>query len=251
MAMKRSNLRQRLQAATAAAAALAVIAVPFGQASAADDEESPFGDAVKVADASLDTMRGGFDGADGNLLRFAVNVQTAVNGTPIASLSVDNLKGRVEASAVNLGRTVTVNGDGNVQIQSTAFSLPSVPTPTLTNQASVRLGGAAQAGGPVIITTTLMPTVSAGGTGTGVASGRISPSAASNLAGSSGTLLATTTLLPDNHGLLTLVQNVNSNVAVHMVTTLNIQLSGLSSALIHNAAATRAFASSMSMSVRH
>jgi hypothetical protein len=231
MAMKRSNFWKRLQAATAAAAALAVIAVPFGQASAADDEESPFGDAVKVADASLDTMRGGFDTAGGNLLRFAVNVQTAVNGTPIASLSVDNLKGQVEAAAVNLGRTVTINGNGNVQIQSAAF------------------GGAAQAGGPVTITTTLMPTVSAAGTS--IASGRTLPTALSNVVSGSGTLLATTTLLPDSRGLLTLVQNVNSNVAVHMVTTLNVQLSGLSGALIHNAAATRAFASSMSMSVRH
>jgi hypothetical protein len=263
--MKRSSFRQRLQAATAAIAAISVMALPFGQASAADDEESPFGDAVRMADASLDKMRGGFDPGGGGLLRFAVNVTTAVNGTPIASLSIDNLKGSFESSSTNLGRTVSINNQGNVQIQTTTPA-PTAPVtgapPTLTNNASVVLGSAPpastpQGSGPVTVTTTLVPAASAVVTASGTnvnsssSSSVLSRSSSPAFTSNTGALLATTELLPDGHGLLTVVQNVNSKLSINLVQTLNIQLSGVGNTLLRNGGTTRAFANSMSLSLHH
>jgi hypothetical protein len=252
--MARTTFWQNLQAATALIAAVTVIAVPFGQASAADDEESPFGDAVKVADASLDTVRGGFATSDGGVMRFAMNLTTSVNGTRVASMSVDNLDGNFEFSSNNLGHTVTVTNNGTVQVQSggpqTQFSTASVSFGAPGQGTPVPQVNSA----PVTITTTLVPaslgTATSPGAPSPVTSATPSLSAL-NTAMHSNPILASTTLLPNGRGLMTVVQNVNSNVAINMVQTLNIQLHGLTNSLARSALSARAFSSSMNLSLHH
>jgi hypothetical protein len=75
---------------SAAALAIAIL-VPSSQwANATDD--NPFGDAVKVADASLDTVRGGFDAGRNVFVPFGIDVNFAsfVNGMKVAGVHVTN-----------------------------------------------------------------------------------------------------------------------------------------------------------------
>jgi hypothetical protein len=111
----------------AAAAAIAAGMATLSPAARAD--EAAFDPSTRLADAALGTLRGGFAGDDGGMLRFAVDLSTAVDGHPVASLSISNdANGKISASAQNLGSVLVLNGAGNVQITnqgSTAATLVS------------------------------------------------------------------------------------------------------------------------------
>jgi hypothetical protein len=246
--MQSMTLSRRLRPAVAAFTAALLSTVSIGNAVA--EGESPFGDAVRVADGALDTMRGGFSGSDGSMLRFGVNLETSVNGHPIASVSISNdANGRIHASAQNLGRTFVLQADGSVQIKSTVAAAPPpagstsqqngvsfVSVTTLPTSVTVPLGNSntapptAAPGGAVVITTTLAPTL---------------PSAVPN-----GAVLASTGLLPNGNGVMTLIQNTQSNVVIHALNTLNIQVSGMDSPLVRSGMALRSFTNSMRSSIR-
>lgn len=129
-----------------AAAAALVMLIPGGQtASANSASDNPFGDAVQVADARLDTMRGGFEFVSGKV-GFGIDVQftslESVNGVGqgpanspvVGSFSVSN--------GLNPSNNVIVNGSGNVTIgpvNSTIGSMTTSVTTTLTNSGIVTL----------------------------------------------------------------------------------------------------------------
>lgn len=233
--------RPRLRPAIAVFAATLLSTASVGEAAA--ESASLFGDSARVADAQLDTMRGGFAGSDGSLLRFGINLETSVNGHPIASLSISNdANGKITASEHDFGRTFVLKADGSVQITQTmpghsgsqhysgtgatpSGSLPTTVTVPLNNGTQNSFSG-------VIVTTTLVP---AGGASI-----------------STNGLLASTGLLPNGNGVVTVIQNTQSNVVIHTLNTLNVQVSGLgNSALVRNSTAFRGFANSMNFSVRH
>src|SRR5258708_20190306 len=121
--MQSRTLSRRFRSGIVAFTATLFSTVSIGSAIA--ESESPFGDAVRVADGALDTMRGGFTGNDGSMLRFGVNLETTVNGHPIASVSISNdPQGRIQPTAQNLGRTSVLQPDARVQIK------PPIPPPT-------------------------------------------------------------------------------------------------------------------------
>jgi hypothetical protein len=65
-------------------------------------------------------------------------------------------------------------------------------------------------------------------------------------------LLASTGLLPNGGGVVTLIQNTRSNVVIHAMNTLNVQVSGLgNSAVVRNSTTFRGFANSINFSIRH
>lgn len=238
MAMESRTLPRRLRKAIAAVSAAVVCVTTMGQATA--DAESPFGDAAKVADTALDTMRGGFADGSGGMVRFAVDLTTAVNGKAIASLSVSNDDhGRIHASARNAGRTFVLLPDGSVQIKPTAQPSNAPPMTVSTQQngtSSVTVATTpgnntrSQSNPPVIVTTTLTPAL---------------PSTVTT-----GGLLATTGLLPNGNGVITLIQNTQSNAVIRVLQTLDIHVSGLGSPLFHRDTALRSFTNSMNFSVR-
>jgi hypothetical protein len=219
-------------------------------ASAVAESESPFGDAVRVADNALDTMRGGFSGGDGGIVRFGVNLESSVNGQPIASISISNdSHGKINASLHNLGRTFVLQPDGSVQIKSTmpaggtsssvttqnatsSVGVTSLPTSVTMQLSSPGPNGTPSPGNAssVIVTTTLVPTL---------------PASVPN-----GAVLASTGLLPNGNGVMTLIQNTQSNVVIHALNTLNIQISGVGGSLPHSTAALHGFRNSMNFSIR-
>jgi len=247
--MPSKTLSRRFRSAIAAFTATLFSTVSIGNAVA--ESESPFGDAVRVADGALDTMRGGFSGNDGSMLRFGVNLETSVNGHAIASVSISNDEhGRIHASAQNLGRTFVLQPDGSVQIKTTLPAGNAPPSVTTQQNAMSFVGvttlptsvtmqfnnpgtsNTTQQGSssPVVITTTLIPTL---------------PSSVPN-----GAVLASTGLLPNGNGVMTLIQNTQSNVVIRALNTLNIQISGIGSPLVRNSAALNSFRNSMRFSVR-
>src|SRR5258708_19007853 len=124
--MQSRTLSRRFRSGIVAFTATLFSTVSIGSAIA--ESESPFGDAVRVADGALDTMRGGLTGKDGSMLRFGVNLDTTANGHPTASVSISNdAGGRIQASAQNLGRTFVLQADGSVQIKTT---IPAANTPS-------------------------------------------------------------------------------------------------------------------------
>ena len=203
------------------------------------DSDSPFGDAPRLADAALDTMRGGFSAADGSMLRFAVNLQTVVDGQPIASLTIGNdSQGRIFASAQNLGSTVALPGDGTMVITNTLVQPAGTTTSIAQNGTSfvavqvappVTSGATGSGPSPVVVTTTLTPALPA-----------TIPA---------GAILATTGLLPNGNGVVTLIQNTQSNAVITAVENLNIQLSGVGNAVLRAHAAFQSFANAMRFSV--
>jgi hypothetical protein len=246
--MTSTILARRFRPAIAAFAATLLSTAGIGQAVA--ESESPFGDAVRVADGALDNLRGGFAGNDG-MVRFGVSLETTVNGQPLASVSISNdAQGRIHASAQNLGRTFVLQPDGSVQIKATipATTSPqtvttqpnvtsSVAVTTLPSSVTMTIGNPVassttqqSSSSSVVVTTTLVPTL---------------PSSVP-----SGTLLASTGLLPNGNGVMTLIQNTQSNVVIHALNTLNIQISGIGSPAMRNSAALRSFSSSIRFSVR-
>lgn len=88
MATQRTFLR--LLAMSVALAALLLPITP--KALAADADEVPFGTSYKVADATLDTMRGGFAHKDGVKVPFGLEVkyESVANNKNIASFDVTN-----------------------------------------------------------------------------------------------------------------------------------------------------------------
>ena len=123
---------------TAAAVALAII-VPSSQwANATGD--NPFGNAVKVADASLDTVRGGFMGSHNVFVPFGIDVNFAsfINGMKVADVQVTNngiSSKAVQVSSKNLNVTVSVPSTGpgsvppnNPVIHRTANGLTNITT---------------------------------------------------------------------------------------------------------------------------
>jgi hypothetical protein len=236
----------------AIAAVTATLLSTTGITTAVAESESPFGDAVRVADGALDNMRGGFAGSDGSMVRFGVNLETSVNGHPIASVSISNdANGKIHASAQNLGRTFVLQADGSVQVKTTIPAAANTPSTVTTQQnatssvsvttlpttVTMPLGSPVTANttqqsssSSVTITTTLVPTL---------------PSSVS-----SGATLATTGLLPNGNGVMTLIQNTQSNVVIHALNTLNIQISGIGSPAARNSTALRNLTSSMRFSVR-
>ena len=234
--------RFRLRPAIAVFAATLLSTASVGEAAA--ESASPFGDSSRVVDAQLDAMRGGFSASDGSVLRFGINLETSVNGHPIASLSISNdANGKITASEHNFGRTFVLKPDGSVQITQTmpgdtgshhhhhsgtgmpSAGLPTTLTVPLNNGTQNRASG-------VIVTTTLVPTGGASISTNG--------------------LLASTGSLPNGNGVVTLIQNARSNVVIRTLNTLNVQVSGLgNSAVVRNSTAFRGFASSINFSVRH
>jgi hypothetical protein len=243
--MQHQVLRRRLRPALAAFTATLLSTASVGTAVA--DSGSPFGETARVADGALDTMRGGFAGDDGSMLRFGINLETSVNGHKIASLSISNdASGKITATEHNLGRTFELRADGSVQIKSTIPSdhrhsrhgsgdgrgmrsgrLPTTVTVPLGNNPPQQSSASG-----VIVTTTLVPTGGAS----------ISTSG----------LLASTGLLPNGGGVVTLIQNGRSDVVIHAMNTLNVQISGLgNAAAVRNSTTFRGFANSINFSVRH
>jgi hypothetical protein len=217
------------------------------------ESESPFGDAVRVADNSLDTMRGGFSGSDGGVLRFGVNLETSVNGQPIGSVSIsNNAQGKISATVKNLGRTFILQPDGTVQVKSTipaggtsssaVSGGTSAAVTTLPTTVTMQLGNPAPGGGSsapapsnppavTVVTTTLVPAL---------------PSSAAN-----GATLVSTGLLPSGNGIMTTIQNTRSNVVINALNTLNIQISGVGTSLPHSSAALHGFSTAINFSLRH
>ena len=245
--MASRTLPHRLRPAMAAVMGTVFAILPNVPADA--DTASPFGDAPRLADAALDTMRGGFSDNSGNMMRFAVDLQTVVNGQTISSLSISNdSQGKIHGSAKNLGRTFVLQPDGSVQVKMMSPAQSSTPAPTVTTQRSgtssvtVQLvsppptaptgtGGQQNGSSSMIVTTTLRPTL---------------PSSVPV-----GAVLATTGLLPNGNGVMTLIQNTQSNVVIHALQNLNIQLSGLSDRLVRGGTASSGFTNSMRFSVHH
>lgn len=216
------------------------------------ESESPFGDAVRVADNTLDTMRGGFSGSDGGVVRFGVDLETSVNGHSIGSLSIsNNAQGKISATLRNVGRTFVLQPDGTVQVTSTipaggtsssatsggtSMAVTTLPT-TVTMQLGNPASGGSSASVPTnpaavtVVTTTLVPTL---------------PSSAPN-----GTTLVSTGLLPNGNGIVTTIQNTRSNVAINALNTLNIQISGIGASLPHSSAAMHGFSTALNFSLRH
>ena len=215
------------------------------------ESESPFGDAVRVADNALDSMRGGFSGSDGGVVRFGVDLETSVNGQPIGSVSIsNNAQGKISATVQNLGRTFVLQPDGTVQVKSTipAGGTPSsatsggtsVAVATLPATVTMQLGSPAQGSSApapsnppavTVVTTTLVPTL---------------PSSAPN-----GATLVSTGLLPNGNGIMTTIQNTRSNVVINALNTLNIQISGIGASLPHSSAAMHGFSTALNFSLRH
>jgi hypothetical protein len=239
--------RRRLRVASAALAAALLSMAAMGEAVA--ESASPFGDAARVADGALDNLRGGFAATDGSMLRFGLNLETSVNGRMIASLSISNdANGKITATERNFGRTFVLQADGSVQIRKTmpghahphhgagdggtrSSGLPTTVTMPLNNPVAINATQQNSASG-VIVTTTLVPVV-----GASVASGG---------------LLASTGLLPNGNGVMTLIQNTRSNVVIHALNTLNVQISGLGNdAVVRSGTVAHSFANSMNLSVRH
>ena len=245
---KRKSLR-RLRPAIAALMATVFSTATLGT-SAVAESESPFGDAVRVADNALDTMRGGFSGGDGGIVRFGVNLESSVNGQPIASISISNdSHGKINASLHNLGRTFVLQPDGSVQIKSTMpaggtsssvatqNATSSVGVTSLPTSVTMQLSNPGPNSTPspgntssVVVTTTLVPTL---------------PSSVPN-----GGVLASTGFLPNGNGVMTLIQNTQSNVVIHTLNTLNIQISGIGDPALRSSAA-QSFRNSIRFSVRH
>jgi hypothetical protein len=106
-----------LEAFSRRATAAAVLAGVAALSPAARADEARFEDSTRLADAALGALRGGFAGDDGGMLRFAVDLSTAVDGHPVASLSISNdANGKISATAQNLGSVLVLSGAGNVQI---------------------------------------------------------------------------------------------------------------------------------------
>ena len=240
------RLRPVIAAFTAALLCTTMITTAVAESS------SPFGDAVRVADNALDTMRGGFSGSDGGMLRFGVNLETSVNGQPIASVSIsNNAQGKISATVQNLGRTFILQPDGTVQVKSTipvggasstaASAGTSVGVTTLPTTVTMQLGNSGPGGGSsttlpskppaVTVTTTLVPTL---------------PSSLPN-----GATLVSNGLLPSGNGIMNMIQNTRSNVVINALNTLNIQISVLGPSLPHSIVALHGFGSSMNFSLRH
>lgn len=240
------RLRPAIAAFTAALLSTTMITT------AVAESESPFGDAVRVADNALDTMRGGFSGGDGGVLRFGVNLETSVNGQPIGSVSIsNNAQGKISARVQNLGRTFILQPDGTVQVRSTipaggtsssaTSGGASLAVTTLPTTVTMQLGSPAPAGGSsaplssnppavTVVTTTLVPTL---------------PSSAPN-----GATLVSTGLLPSGNGIMTTIQNTRSNVVINALNTLNIQISGIGNPALRSSAA-QSFRNSLRFSIRH
>src|SRR6185312_12555071 len=203
------RLRPAIAAFTAALLSTTMITT------AVAESESPFGDAVRVADNALDTMRGGFSSSDGGVLRFGVNLETSVNGQPIGSVSIsNNAQGKISATVQNLGRTFILQPDGTVQVKST-----------------IPAGGAsssATSGSTSVAVTTLVPAL---------------PSSAPN-----GATLMSTGLLPSGNGIMTTIQNTRSNVVINALNTLNIQISGIGNPALRSSAA-QSFRNSLRFSI--
>ena len=254
----RSTTPTRLR--TAITAFTAALLSTTGITSAVAESESPFGDAVRVADNALDTMRGGFSGSDGGMLRFRVNLETSVNGQPITSVSISNdAQGKIHGTVRNLGRTFVLQPDGSVQIKSTIpaggtslsvasqqggvarTGLTAATVATLPTTVTMQIANPAQGSGistpppsnpsAVTITTTLVPAL---------------PSSTP-----SGATLVSTGLLPNGNGIMTMLQNTQSNVVINALNTLNIQISGVGKPLPHSSVALHGFSRSMNFSVRH
>jgi hypothetical protein len=221
--MQTTPFIQRLQAAVSALAATAVVVVPIGQASAAGDE-SPFGKAVQLADAELGNQRGGMAASNGQLLPFGleVDLQSEVNGKRVAEVSIQKSKdGGFQATTQNFGRTVAVE------------SQPSQPMQITVSQGT---GGS---------------TGSAGGqNGPTDAAPKVSQTGPVPSTTRTGNVLATTMLLSNGNGVMTLIQNGQSNVAIHAVQTLNIKLTGINADMLRNMATTNGFANALRASAR-
>lgn len=137
-----------------AAAAALVMLIPAGQAASANDD--PFGDAVQVADAQLDTMRGGFEihnfngfGQHSAMLPFGINVtfqsRETLNGVPqgnngvVASFSVSNKNSTTGQLDPNTPITVTLNNVNTGSPTSTIGSGATNVSTTLTSSGIVTL----------------------------------------------------------------------------------------------------------------
>lgn len=210
----RRQLRRAMAGFTATVFSCAVTLGP-----AAADSESPFGDAARVADAALGTMRGGFAGGDGQMLRFAIDLKTSVDGKTIAALSISNDDhGNIHASGKNLGRTfVLVPMPPSTATKSSSTVTTSTPTGTVLSSTVTT---------PVSTMTGPISTVTGGD------------------------LLVTTGLLQNGNGVMTLIQNSQSKVFIQTLTTLNIQLSGLGDRLVRSGTAFHSFVNAMNFSVR-
>lgn len=134
-----------------AAAAALVMLIPAGEtASANSASDNPFEDAVQVADARLDTMRGGFGLSNGAMVNFGIDVQfqslEKLNGAPpavnlgttaggygiVSNLTVSN--------NLNPNTPITVSTSGNIVVGSvnqTIGSNTTNVTTTLTNSGIV------------------------------------------------------------------------------------------------------------------
>jgi hypothetical protein len=221
------------------AALMATVFTAVAIAPADADSDSPFGDAPRLADAALDTMRGGFSVADGSILRFAVNLQTVVDGQPIASLTIGNdSQGRIFASSQNLGSTVALPGDGSFLVTNTLAQATGTTTVTTQNGSS-------------LVTVQVAPPTTSGATGSGpspvVVTTTLTPALPASLP--AGAILATTGLLPNGNGVVTLIQNTRSNAVISAVENLNIQLSGVGNAVLRANTAFHSFANAMRFSV--
>ncbi|HXZ00188.1 MAG TPA: hypothetical protein VEI03_09320 [Stellaceae bacterium] len=132
-----------------AAAAALVMLLPAGEtASANSASDDPFGDAVQVADARLDTMRGGFSFSSGETVNFGIDVsfksKETLDGVPqghhgiVASFTISNKNSTTGQLDPATPLTVSLNGNINTgPVSSTIGSGATNVTTTLTNSGIV------------------------------------------------------------------------------------------------------------------
>src|SRR5690242_5029603 len=123
--MKGTGLRIALLLGAVSAAALLLGEYP------AVAEDSPFGDAVQIADAQLDNLRGGFEDRGQVTARFGIDVSAWVNGKNVGEIQIGSSRSGHISSR---GSTLTVNGGngGHAVVQSGAQPPVTVVVPTTT-----------------------------------------------------------------------------------------------------------------------
>jgi hypothetical protein len=128
-----------------AAAAALVMLIPAGEtASATSASDNPFRDAVQVADAQLDTMRGGFEFSSGQHVNFGLNVEFTsyerVNGVGQGPGSSPIVGTFSVSNGLDKSNDITVTTTGNVSIGPVGSIIGSnltKVTTTLTNSGIV------------------------------------------------------------------------------------------------------------------
>lgn len=131
-----------------AVAAAVVIFIPGGEMARANSaSDNPFGEAVQVADARLNTMRGGFEFTTGEQVAFGIDVAfqstELLNGVPqtCATCPAGIKANFTVTNGLNPSTplSVTLNGINTGPVGSTIGSGATSVTTTLTNQAVVTI----------------------------------------------------------------------------------------------------------------